>query len=246
MTRLLPPGVRLLLLTMFAPAVFAGPPYLSDDPQPTPYRQFEVYLFTQGVRTEEGTSGASGVDFNYGAGADLQLTVVIPRAYERPRDAPTPSGLGNIELAAKYRFMHQSDYGWDVAFFPRVFLPSASTEVGERHAALLLPLWLERDFGRWSTFGGGGCAINHGGDSRNYCTVSWALAYQLREQLQLGAELVYQGADTEGLPAAVIAGAGMRYDLGKTWHLLAYAGPDLRHSGDIDRYTWYASVLITF
>jgi hypothetical protein len=165
---------------------------VSDDPQPTSYRHFEVYVFTEGLRTEAGTSGASGVDFNYGAGADVQLTVVIPQAYERPRGAPAASGLGNIELAVKYRFAHQSASGWDVAFFPRLFLPSASTSVGARHATLFLPAWLERDRGRWSSFGGGGCALNHGGDSRNYCTVSWAMAYQVRADLQLGGELVYQ------------------------------------------------------
>jgi len=240
------PAAGLLLLLLPAKAAFAGPPYASDDPEPTDYRHFEIYVFTEGLRTEEGTSGAAGVDFNYGAGPDLQLTLVVPREYERPRDAPAPSGLGNVELAAKYRFAHQSDSGWDVAFFPRLFLPSASTAVGARHAALFLPIWLQRDFGKWSSFGGGGCALNHGGDSRSYCTVSWAMAYQLRPDLQLGGELVYQGADTQGLAAALSTGAGLRYDLSPRFHLLAYASADLRESGDTERYSWYASLLITF
>jgi hypothetical protein len=236
----------LLLLAALAPAAHAGPPYVSDDPQPTDYRHFEIYAFTEGLRTEQGTSGAAGVDFNYGAGPDLQLTAVLPRAYARPRDAPAPSGLGNIELAAKYRFAHQHDSGWDIAFFPRLFLPSASNAVGARHASVLLPIWLERDWGGWSSFGGGGCALNHGGDSRNYCLASWALAYQLRPNLQVGAELVYQSADTYGMPSALGAGAGIRYDLSKTYHLLAYAGPGLRDPADTDRYSWYASILFTF
>ena len=32
----------------------------------------------------------------------------------------------------------------DVAVFPRVFLPSASTNVGDQHASLLLPVWTVR------------------------------------------------------------------------------------------------------
>jgi hypothetical protein len=241
------PGIaRLLLLAALAPAAYAGPPYVSDDPQPTSERHFEIYAFTEGLRNEQGTSGASGVDFNYGAGPDLQLTAVIPQAYERPRDVPASSGVGNIELAVKYRFAHQSESGWDIAFFPRLFLPSTTSAVGPRHASLLLPVWLERDWRGWSSFGGAGCALNHGGDSRNYCLASWALAYQLRPNLQLGAELVYQSPDTYGMPSTFSTGAGVRYDLNNTYHLLAYAGSGLRNAAATDRYSWYVSILFTF
>ena len=91
-----------------------------------------------------------------------------------------------------------------------------------------------------------GCALNHGGDSRNYCLASWALAYQLRGDLQLGAELAYQGPDTYGMPAALSAEGGVHYDLNKTFHLLAYVGPGLRDLADLERYAWYASILFTF
>jgi Putative MetA-pathway of phenol degradation len=219
---------------------------VSDDPQPTDYRGYEIYAFTQGVRTDSGTSGSSGVDFNYGGGPNLQLTAVIPVAYERSRDMGSARGLESIELAAKYRFLQQANSGWDVAVFPRVFLPSASSVVGSSHASLFLPLWLERDWGQWSSFGGGGCALNNGGSSRDYCTGSWALAYQVLPQLQLGAELVYQSPDTRGAASTFSTGAGVRYDLDKTYHLMAYAGPGLANAGETDRYSWYAAILFTF
>jgi hypothetical protein len=102
-------------------------------------------------------TGESGIDFNYGALPDLQLTAVTPLAFALPAGAANEIRGGNVELAAKYRFLHQATTGWDVALFPRVFLPSVSSRVGEDHPALLLPLWLEKDWGKWSTFGGGGC-----------------------------------------------------------------------------------------
>jgi hypothetical protein len=239
-------AASLFALAALAPVALAGPPYVSDDPQPTEYRHYEIYAFTQGLRTDQGTSGASGVDFNYGAAPDLQLTLVVPFAFERPRGAASASGLESVELAAKYRFARQERSGWDIAVFPRLFLPSASGSVGPRHASLLVPLWLERDWDRWSSFGGGGCAVNHGGDSRNYCLASWALAYQVLPDLQVGAELVYQSPDTRGVPSTLSSGAGVRYDLDKTYHLLAYAGPGLTHAGEAERYSWYASILFTF
>src|SRR5690348_14235067 len=124
----------------------AGPPYVSDDPEPTDYQHYEIYLFTTGSNAADGTNGESGIDFNYGALPDLQLTAVIPMAYSLPRDTTNAIGFGNVELAAKYRFLHQKEIGWDVAMFPRIFLPSGSSRVGNNQPALLLPLWFEKDW----------------------------------------------------------------------------------------------------
>ena len=155
-------------------------------------------------------------------------------------------GLGNIELAAKYRFLRQAEIGWDVAFFPRLFLPSGSARTGEQHVSLLLPIWLERDWDRWSTFGGAGCEINQGGRSKNFCTAGWVLARQVRQNLQLGAEVVHQTADTRDGSSATRVGVGLRYDIGDTAHLLAYVGPGLQNTAETGRYAWYASILWSF
>src|SRR5262244_2485552 len=101
-----------LIASLALPCVaFAGPPYFSDDPEPTDYRHFEIYTFTNGTHVRGDTSGVGGIDFNYGGAPDLQLTAVIPFAYDSPSGAKTASGLGNVELAAKYRFLHQDDIG---------------------------------------------------------------------------------------------------------------------------------------
>src|SRR5690349_5592095 len=70
-----------MLLALATPA-FAGPPYLSDDPAPTPLHQYEIYAFANGVDTHDVVDGAFGIDFNYGATPDLQLTATFPIAYE--------------------------------------------------------------------------------------------------------------------------------------------------------------------
>lgn len=239
-----------ILLLAFAPIVaMAGPPYITDDPEPTDYRHFEIYLFLQDGGGRDGIDGAYGVDFNYGATESLQLTAVLPIGFERPKAGPSARGLGNIELAAKYRFMHNSESsgGWDAAFFPRLFLPASSDRVGEKHASLLLPVWFQHDLQKdWSTFGGAGCVINRGGDSKDFCTAGWALTHQLLPNLQLGVELVHQTADSKDGRASTQFGAGMKYDLNDTLHVLAYAGPTLQNISANDRYTWYTSLLFTF
>src|SRR5579863_7677110 len=104
------------LLALVA-AAWAGPPYVSDDPEPTDIGRYEIYMFTSGARTGTATSGESGIDFNYGGARDLQLTASLPISYQVPDAGMGAAGLGRAELAAKYRFLHQSAIGWDVAVF---------------------------------------------------------------------------------------------------------------------------------
>jgi hypothetical protein len=239
---------RILLLMAFTALsgiAAAGPPYASDDPEPTDFKQYEIYLFANGTNTRDGSGGAVGIDFNYGATPDLQLTAVFPVEYDKPSGADSTSGLGNIELAAKYRFLHQKDVGWDVAVFPRLFLPTASAQVGEKHFSLLLPVWLEKDWTQWSTFGGGGCVIGRSEDSQNFCIAGWALTRAVGPHLKLGAEIVHQSADTRDGHASTGMGAGLFYDLNEDFHLLAYAGPGLQNAAETNRYSWYASILWT-
>lgn len=145
------------LTVLRAPPAIAGPPFQSDDPEPTEYRHYEIYTFNKGALSRGDVSGASGIDFNYGAAPNLQLTATLPVGFDFSSNSMSAFGLSNIELAAKYRFLHQDTFGLDVSVFPRVFLPSGSRSVGDRQASLLLPIWIQKDWGKWSAFGGGGC-----------------------------------------------------------------------------------------
>ncbi|HEY1707042.1 MAG TPA: transporter [Rhizomicrobium sp.] len=225
---------------------WAGPPYVSDDAEPTDDGHYEIYLFNSGTNVRGDTGGQSGIDFNYGAAQDLQLTAVVPLDFDSAAGHATVAGLGNVELAAKYRFLHQADDGWDVAVFPRLFLPTMSSEVGDKRFSLLLPVWLEKDWDKWSTFGGGGCVLDNGRDTQNFCLMGWALARQVLPDLQIGAELVHQTAEMRGGRDSTSIGGGVKYDIDDHYHLLAYAGPGLQNAATTDRYSWYASVLFTF
>jgi hypothetical protein len=224
----------------------AGPPYVSDDPEPTDYRHFEIYTFSNGTATRGDISGASGIDFNYGAAPDLQLTATLPIGFDNPAAGGASFGPGNIELAAKYRFLHQDSFGLDVAFFPRVFLPSPTKGIGNNTASLLLPVWVQKDWGGgWSAFGGGGCVIS-GRAAQDFCMTGGVVTYQLLPKLQLGVELFHQTADGIGTPATTSVGLGARYDINDTYHLLGYIRRGIENTEATDQYSWYASVLFTF
>jgi hypothetical protein len=233
-------------LLLFAAPALAGPPYVTDDPEPTDLGHFEIYAFATGTGTADGTSGEGGIDFNYGAAENLQLTAVLPLGWNRPDVGPPAVSLGNIELAAKYKFLHQGDVGVDVAFFPRLFLPAGSGDVGNRHVSLLLPLWIGHTWDKWSAFGGGGCVLNNGGGSQDFCQAGLAITNQVSPELQLGAEIYHQTADTRGGKASTGLGVGAIYDLSEHYHLLASAGPGMQNADATGRYLWYAALLFTF
>ena len=232
----------LLAWTLMAAPVLAGPPYLSDDPEPTDYQHFEIYAYGNGALSQAGMAGETGIDFNYGGATDLQLTAVLPLAY----DEQGRTGLGNVELAAKYRFLHQDVDGWDVSVFPRLFLPSISNKVGAHHASFLLPFWAEKDFGPWQFFGGGGCTLNHSHDGdRDFCQGGAVLTREIAEGLRLGVEIFHQTRDAVDGKSSTNLGAGLTYDISENYHFLSYWGPGVQNVRETGRGVWYSALLFT-
>lgn len=234
-----------MLLALFSVPALAGPPYLTDDPEPTDTGHYEIYFFSEGATAADGRDGSVGIDFNYGAAEDLQLSAVLPINWISPTGQGGSTGLGNVELGVKYKFSHQQDVGIDAAFYPTILLPAGSAAVGEQHAALLLPLWLQRTSGAWTVFGGGACELTHGGDSRNFCMFGTALTRDVGEKLQIGAEVFHQTADTRDGRASTFATFGASYDINDNFHLAASIGPGLQHRSETDRTVWYAALLWT-
>lgn len=170
----------------------------------------------------------------------------MPLAYDFPDGGPAVGGFGNVELAAKYRFLTQQTFGLDVAVFPRLFLPSVASNVGEQHGSFLLPIWIEKDWGPWSAFGGGGCELNQGAGSQNFCEFGLVVTRQMFAKVNAGLEIFHQSADTIGGQATTSLGLGVRYDVNDHYHLLGYVGRGIQNADDTDRFNWYTSILFTF
>lgn len=221
----------LLIAVAFAlggSAVRAGPPFLTDDPEPTDLHRWEIYTFASGA-SEDGELGtALGLDLNYGPIKDVQLSMTLP--FER--DPGAPRRLGDVEVAAKFKLLHQSpdSASIDLTVFPRAFLP---TGPDSHRVGLLLPLWAERDFGPWALFGGGGYTINPGVGNRNYWQGGVALNRQLGEGLQLGAEIYAQGPTAIGERPLTVANLGSTIHLGGPFSLAVSAGKGLNRDQTI-------------
>ena len=220
----------------------AGPPYATDDPVPTDRGHWEIYNFAQGGHLDGITSGAAGIDLNYGGATDLQLTAVLPLAFET--GGGSHQGLGVVETAAKYRFVHQREDSWvpDVAVFPRVYWPTAQARYASQKANLLLPVWVGKDLGAWSVFGGGGVQFNPGDGNRNFRVLGLAVTRNVTDRLNLGAELYGRSATTSDGRALVAINAGMTYKLTEHWSLLASGGPGVMNASTEGQYAFYLSL----
>jgi len=174
----------------------AGPPFLTDDPEPTETKHWEVYapLFEADGAGKD-FEGAFGAEINYGAAKDVQLTVGLPAAYTHDATG-WRWGAGDLEALVKYRFYNDESAGLQIAAFPGVTLPTASHGMGADRVTALLPIWAQKDFGKWSVFGGGGYAINPGAGNRDYWTGGVAVARQFGDKLLVGLEADRQGADS--------------------------------------------------
>jgi hypothetical protein len=233
----------LALLGTAFPA-FAGPPYKTDDPEPTDLGKWEIYSFVDFDGRHSDLDGEAGFDLNYGAAQGLQLTATLPVAFEHSSESGWQSGRGDVELGAKYRFVDDTESGWQVAAFPRVIVPTTAKHLSGNHARLLLPVWAQKDFGKTSVFGGGGYEINPGSGNRNFWQAGVAVTRDLTDKLQIGGEVSAQSADSRGGKGSTGVELGMINKLGGPYSLLVAGGPSF--SGGQASYHGYVALGLNF
>jgi len=231
-------------LLMLARPAAAGPPFVTDDPEPTDFGHWEIYNFASGIGIAGGPSGEAGLDLNYGGLKDVQLTATLPVAFQ-PRAVV---GFGAVELAFKYRFLHQAEGSWapDVAVFPRVFLPTASPQFGPSRVNFFLPMWAQKDWGKWSAFGGGGYGVNPGPGNRDYWLGGLALTRAVSDRLTLGGEIFRQTAQLQSERAFTAINAAAIYKLTDHWAVLVSGGPGVENAREDCRYDFYLSLEATY
>jgi hypothetical protein len=223
-----------MLVSLSAPAI-AGPPFVTDDPAPTENGHWEIYAFGSTSHIPGETSGVTGFDLNYGPVEDVQLTATLPLEYT----TGAPLTLGNVELGAKVRLLHQDKSGFDLAIFPRVILPTAK---GANKVNILLPVWTQKDFGRWSLFGGGGYLIQPGAGNRNSWITAAALSRSVGERGMLGVEVYRQTADIVGGKPYTGVNLGGSYRLSEHWSIIGAAGPGIENAREGGQYNGYAAL----
>ncbi len=156
-------GLVALLLNTSA---WAGPPFATDDPGVLPVHTGELYLFATGTHAIDGTAldASPGIEANYSLSSNTFFHLVAPLVLVKPSGYPSQFGPGDLEFGFKWRFLAQTDARPDFGFFPLVELPTGSEGrgLGAGKVQAFLPIWIQKDVGKWTSYGGGGYWINPG------------------------------------------------------------------------------------
>jgi len=220
----------LSLVLLLAGTASAGPPFLTDDPEPVEFKHWEAYLFSTVDATPKQTDATGpAFEFNMGALPNLQVHLVIPLAFASPTDAPGAYGLGDIEFGVKYRFIQETDHLPMVGVFPTVESPTGDSDrgLGNSRSWWRLPLWLQKSWGAWTTYGGGGYVINPAPNQRNYYFGGWLLQRDFGAKLTLGGEIFVQGKSSDDAVSFAVFNLGGYFKITQNFQLLFSGGHTL-------------------
>ncbi|HEY3268486.1 MAG TPA: hypothetical protein VGM37_16315 [Armatimonadota bacterium] len=209
----------------------AGPPFQTDDPEPVNLHHWEAYIASQCLHDQGGVTYTSPhIEVNYGAARDLQLHVVAPIVASRPNGGSLERGYGDTELGVKYRFVHENAHRPQVGVFPLIEAPTGSRArgLGNGQLQVYLPVWLQKSWGPWTTYGGGGYWRNPGDGNRNWWFSGWLIQRDVSPHLTIGGEAIHTTPSTVDGRTSTGFNMGAIVNLDEERHILLSGGRDIR------------------
>jgi hypothetical protein len=189
-----------------------GPPYQTDDPVPVDLHHYEFYVFgaMDGTPVEIDSSGPA-FEFNWGAVPRVQIHAILPWGSAAPLNDPVyaPSGQGpsafgltDMELGAKIAWIKESKHLPQIGSFTMFEIPTGNYDkgLGIGKVWYKLPIWLQKNSGKWLFDGGGGYEVVPQTDYRNFPYAGFLVKRELSERLELGAEIFAHGGEGSAAP----------------------------------------------
>jgi Putative MetA-pathway of phenol degradation len=223
----------LLLIFTVSKLWAQGPPYQTDDPVPVDLHHYEFYIFgsVDGTTAEIDSSGPA-LEFNWGAIPRVQLHAILPWGGVFPSNNPVylpggtgPSAFGLIdtELGVKLAIIKETKHFPQIGTFTMFEIPTGSYDkgLGVGKVWYKLPVWLQKNSGKWLFDGGGGYQVVPQANYRDFPYTGWLVKRELNERLELGAELFAHGR--EGFAAAQTGRSAM-IDVGGYYHFKHHPG----------------------
>jgi hypothetical protein len=205
-----------------------GPPYQTDDPVPVDLHHYEFYVFggVDGTTAEIDSTGPA-MEFNWGALPRVQLHAILPWGVVAPSNNPVylPGGVGStyfgltdMELGAKVAWIKETKRCPQIGSFTMFEMPTGSESkgLGVGKVWYKLPIWLQKNSGRWLFDGGAGYQVVPQTGYRDFFYTGWLVKRELSEQWEMGAEVFAHGR--EGYAAAQTQ-ASTLVDVGGYYHL---------------------------
>lgn len=216
-----------LVSASWSTPVYAGPPFDTDDPEPVEYRHWEFYLASQLLQDRDGWTGtAPHFEVNYGVYPNVQLHLIAPLAFSVPRQAVSAYGFGDLELGVKLRFVKEVELLPQIGTFPFLEVPTGSERLGlgNGSAQVFLPLWLQKSFEQWTSYGGAGLWFEPNRHGRRWWYLGWLVQRRFIDRFSVGAEIFHVTVREPGTQRDSRFNLGSVVDLSEEHHLLFSAG----------------------
>jgi hypothetical protein len=141
----------------------------------------------------------------------------------------------------KYRFINETPSIPQLGVFPLVEIPTgnAAKQLGSGDARLFFPVWLQKSWGAWTTYGGGGYLADIASASANSWSIGWEGQRDISKLLTLGAELFGTLFPSNGSQNEASFAIGAIVNFSDNHHALFSAGRDLWGHNDLLLYAAY-------
>ena len=207
----------------------AGPPFVTDDPEPPPSGGWEINVPFILERTPGKTEmDAPLFDFNYGL-PDIQLKLEFPIKIVHDDSDGTTAGAGDLLLGVKWRFLNNEPLQLQLGIYPQLLLPTGdhARDLGEGRTAFVLPLVAQKNWEKWTLYGNVGFWWQTAAETRNYVYAGAVLEREIDERLTLGVELFGNSPKDRRSRSDVAFNLGGTWKLSKHLNLLFAGGRDI-------------------
>jgi hypothetical protein len=217
-----------LLNAMWALSAWAGPPFVTNDPDPPALGQWEVNLPWTLKRAKDGSLSGELLTFdvNYGYDPYTQLSIELPVPYSRPEGDAFHTGVGDVLLEYKRRFGANARAGY-FGINPQLTSPTGDDArgLGAGRVTLQLPVLYQRQWGDTVFYADLRYKAWAGEQGKSFWFFGGAFEHPLGARLKLGVEVfgttpqAPDGTDNAGfnvgfkyalVPGLVLMGSGGR------------------------------------
>jgi hypothetical protein len=207
----------------------AGPPFVTDDPEPPPPGGWEINVpFILEHASGETDMDAPLFDLNYGL-PNLQLKLEIPVEIIHEDSNGTAAGAGDLLLGMKWRFFNSEKSQLQLGPYPQVLAPTGNHArgLGDGRAAFVLPFLAQENWEKWTVYGNIGYWWQGAHETRNYFYSGAVLEREINERLELGVELFGNSPKQRGGNSELAFNFGGTWKLSKHLNLLLSGGRDI-------------------
>ena len=226
------------MISLFSNLIYAGPPFNTDDPEPVDYKHLEYLISSMSVFQRNFYTGTlPHFEANYGVIPNVQLHIIMPLNYNFINSKIFQYGYNNTEVGVKYRFIEESDNIPQIGIYPIFELPTTyNSEFNNNKTEFYIPLWVQKSWNNFTTYGGTGYWFNPGKNNKNWSFSGWELQYKFSGFLTLGGEMCYRTAPVTDSKSALAFNIGGFLNFTSTFHIIFSFGRSITGDNFLSSY----------